>query len=551
MASASDIINALNGVTFGQGTLADTTSPRPSGGIGGYNPAGGLTDVASASVGSVDVAYVTQFLGGTVAAPNGSAGAVGYAVYDYTAATATNFATFGYLTLSNSATAGEKYYIHGFSNDALLLSKDATLTVSEVYGLTISGSGQDNFEILSNVDLGAGATSPAYGHYYTDTAGEGHYIFNYYGTIEVDDAAYNGNATPPTYPLVFTSNPSVYDVSTIPCFAEGAHVLTVRGAVAVEALEVGDEVLTAAGATRPVIWIGSRRIKVSTHPVPAEVNPVRIRAHAFGEGQPSRDLRLSPGHAVHMDGVLVPVGHLVNGATIVQEEVDSVRYFHVELDAHDVLLAEGLACESYLDDGNRDAFANSPAHTSLYGRLDPVDWDGACAPVLKDRIADAARLGALQARLHARAAELGWVKTRDAQPALSVDGQALAPVHTAPVGADGLRLWFAVPVGAGEVVLTSRAARPIDLTPGALDTRRLGVAVAELRVDGEAVALTGETLGAGLHPLERAGANAWRWTDGAARLNLSGPCLVELTVSMAAQTWTRPAAAFLKLVKVS
>ncbi len=92
---------------------------------------------------------------------------------------------------------------------------------------------------------------------------------------------------------------------------------------------------------------------------------------AFGDGLPIRDLILSPGHAVFVDGVLVPVGPLVNGATIVQEEVESVRYFHVELDAHDVILAEGLPCESYLDDANRETFANSPQHTALHGRLDP------------------------------------------------------------------------------------------------------------------------------------------------------------------------------------
>jgi hypothetical protein len=61
---------------------------------------------------------------------------------------------------------------------------------------------------------------------------------------------------------------------------------------------------------------------------------------------------------VHLDGVLIPVRHLLNGASIVQEPVDHVTYWHVELPTHGVLLAEGLPVESYLDTGNRPAFAD-------------------------------------------------------------------------------------------------------------------------------------------------------------------------------------------------
>ena len=81
-----------------------------------------------------------------------------------------------------------------------------------------------------------------------------------------------------------------------------------------------------------------------------------IRAGAFGVNAPERDLYLSPGHAVCVDAmgeVFVPVGQLINGDSIAPEEVDDVVYWHVELESHDVLLAEGLACESYMDAGNR------------------------------------------------------------------------------------------------------------------------------------------------------------------------------------------------------
>jgi hypothetical protein len=73
---------------------------------------------------------------------------------------------------------------------------------------------------------------------------------------------------------------------------------------------------------------------------------------------PHTDLFLSPDHAVHVGSVLVPVRYLINGATIVQVPTDRVDYFHIELPRHEVLLAEGLPVESYLDTGNRGGFAN-------------------------------------------------------------------------------------------------------------------------------------------------------------------------------------------------
>ena len=78
---------------------------------------------------------------------------------------------------------------------------------------------------------------------------------------------------------------------------------------------------------------------------------------AFGPAEPARDLLLSPDHAVFRGGALIPARALINGSTIVQEPASSAHYFHVELPRHAVLLAEGLPCESYLDTGNRAAFA--------------------------------------------------------------------------------------------------------------------------------------------------------------------------------------------------
>ncbi len=141
--------------------------------------------------------------------------------------------------------------------------------------------------------------------------------------------------------------------SSAPCFAAGTRIASARGEVAVEAIAVGERVRVLLGdagdGLAEVIWVGRREVDCARHAQPRKVWPVRVAAGAFGPGLPHTDLWLSPDHAVYVAEVLIPVKYLINGSTIVQVPVDSVTYHHIELAAHDVLLAEGLAAESYLD----------------------------------------------------------------------------------------------------------------------------------------------------------------------------------------------------------
>jgi hypothetical protein len=157
---------------------------------------------------------------------------------------------------------------------------------------------------------------------------------------------------------------------TVPCFVAGTHIATASGETRVGALRLGDRLLSVFGCSVPVIWLGHRTIDCRRHKSPQSVWPVRIRAGAFAAGMPARDLWLSPDHAVYVDGSLIPAIYLVNGRSIAQARVGRVTYIHVELPAHDVVLAEGLPAESYLDTGNRAAFAGGG---SLIGaRVDAV-----------------------------------------------------------------------------------------------------------------------------------------------------------------------------------
>lgn len=150
------------------------------------------------------------------------------------------------------------------------------------------------------------------------------------------------------------------------CFAEGTRIATPGGLSPVEALAPGDRVLTLEGDVLPILWLGHRAVDCERHPAPEKVWPVRIEAHAFGPGLPARHLFLSPDHAIFAEGVLIPVKHLLNGRSIRQMSRARVTYFHIELERHAILLAEGLPAESYLDTGDRQAFAHGAGVVALH-----------------------------------------------------------------------------------------------------------------------------------------------------------------------------------------
>jgi hypothetical protein len=163
------------------------------------------------------------------------------------------------------------------------------------------------------------------------------------------------------------------DVVLAICFMAGTQILTPYGEVAVETLKRGDLVLTADGAVKPVIWLGRQTIS-TLFADPIRVWPIRVKAGALGENLPSRDLVLSPDHALLVGGVLIHAGALVNGLSIVREgDVPEVfTYFHVELDDHSLILAENTPAETFVDNVERLAFDNWAEHEALYPDGKPI-----------------------------------------------------------------------------------------------------------------------------------------------------------------------------------
>jgi len=286
-----------------------------------------------------------------------------------------------------------------------------------------------------------------------------------------------------------------------PCFAAGTRILTTRGEVAVEHLKPGDRAVSAFGRTCEIIWTGHREVDCEHHPVPADVRPVRIRAGAFWPGVPARSLWLSPDHAVFVDlagdgagaarGVLIPARYLVNDTTVVQEAMARVAYWHVECARHEVLLAEGLQAESYLDTGNRGGLVGAglvPLHPDFAIGAREMWEQFACRPLVEAGPA----LDAARAHLAARAAAMGF---------------ETLPFHRVDLDHAGV-IEALVPPGTRCVHLVSACWVPDG------DKRRLGVGIDAITLDGSALPLGDPCLGSGFHAIEQYADGAYRWTNG-------------------------------------
>ncbi len=356
---------------------------------------------------------------------------------------------------------------------------------------------------------------------------------------------------------------------TFGCFVAGTRILTSDGEMAVETLRVGQHVVVVqpddasmprpCGGENPVCasptklcrigWIGHRYIDLGRHRDKRLAQPIRIRRHAFADNVPRRDLLVSPDHALYLDGLLIPARLLRNDATIVRDaRLDAVRYFHLELDQHAILLAEDLPAESYLDTGNRGSFDNAGVPLLLHPDLAAGNGQQrrealSCAPFA----ADAERVEPIWQRLANRAVGLGYqlfevATTKDAALRISVEGREILPVDVTR-----RHYSFILPRSSGSrskqvIHLVSRATAPCEVTPWCEDQRVLGVAVGRIVVTDATgpvvVPVDHPSLTDGWAAPERLGSALWRWTLGRAVLVLP-PDATVLEIYLTAETTYR------------
>jgi len=149
---------------------------------------------------------------------------------------------------------------------------------------------------------------------------------------------------------------------TVVCYLRGTRIRTPEGERRIEDLKIGDQVVTVSGESKPIKWIGHQRFnKPAGSAWPKSLLPVRVSRFALDAHTPFKDLYVSPNHALFIDDVLIPAIYLVNGTSIVQampRGVEEIDYFHIELETHEVIFAEGAAAETLLVINDRETFAD-------------------------------------------------------------------------------------------------------------------------------------------------------------------------------------------------
>jgi hypothetical protein len=295
------------------------------------------------------------------------------------------------------------------------------------------------------------------------------------------------------------TNTTITDVEPL-CFLPGTLILTPTGEIPVEDLRVGDSVTTLDGKSRPIRWIGHGRL-LAPAGRRSPATPVLIRRSALADNVPHRDLYVTKGHALYLNGVLIPAEFLVNHRSILWDDRgQEVRFYHIELDGHEILRANGAPAESYRDEANRWMFANAnPA------------WDQPGVAPFAPVLTGGPRVDEVWRHMVDRSGiNLNPPTTNDPDLHLLIDG----------VRVDGCHLThniisFAIPAHASRIVIASRAAAP-DMLGTFRDPRRLGVAISRIVIWQDAAPLIidadDEALTHGFHNYEPA--EGCRWTNG-------------------------------------
>jgi Hint domain len=363
----------IQGLQSGEPTSWSFNTGYSGGGGGLYLDNGtfsgpGLTINAATTGG--EAAFI--FGNGVIDAPvtmNGTA-----TVYDYDDGESINS-----LEFADAVTGSGIYTING--GDVLTFNSTLGVASDPITENTINFAGAN-----SSLQVGAADVTDDFRATITDFAkGDTITLLNVEATSAQFDSVsdqldvFNGNAEVATLQLdntipadqLFNVIPHGVDGSTIEfapaCFCGGTLIRTEYGEVAVETLAIGDRVMTASGELRRVEWIGRRKI-AARFVDPLTVWPVRITAGALAEGMPSRDLLVSPDHAILVDDVLIQAGALVNGNSIIHETrvAETFIYYHIELADHSLIFAENTPAETFVDNIDRLGFDNWAEHEALF-----------------------------------------------------------------------------------------------------------------------------------------------------------------------------------------
>jgi len=176
-------------------------------------------------------------------------------------------------------------------------------------------------------------------------------------------------------PASATPCPSTISCLSPHCLLKGTKISTPSGDRPVQELQIGDEVQTLSGR-KTIKWIGySKFTKDQGKTWHDSVMPIRVARFAIDDHSPRGALYLSPLHCILFNDALIPVKYLINGSSIAQgapSDISAIEYYHIELDTHEVIHAEGALVESFFDGASeREHFSNFIEYQRLYGSEPP------------------------------------------------------------------------------------------------------------------------------------------------------------------------------------
>jgi hypothetical protein len=374
-------------------------------GVVAFGDGGGL-DLASGATAGTLSGFGTQFLGFIAVTVDNAA------VWDIAGATSLA----NYITLTNDGTIAET------DADALTINAAVTGTgeiILDPTTITLNGSvsaGQvvsfaNTGDVLdlgdpsqfdgTIMDFGTGDTIDLTNTAFNSITGET--FVN--GVLTLSEAAGSITLTfanPSTFRMIPTLTAAAGGVditaTAAVCYAAGTQIATAAGEVPVEYLRIGDFVKTLHAGPQKIKWIGRRSYDGRFIAGNQDILPICIKRHAIAEDVPARDLFVSPGHAICIGGALIHAIRLVNGVSIIQAQaVESVTYYHVELESHEIIFAENCPAESFMGEVFRQQFQNAAGFEELY------PGDSATETMCLPRLDSGFQLHAIQQRIAARA----------------------------------------------------------------------------------------------------------------------------------------------------
>jgi peroxidase len=139
-------------------------------------------------------------------------------------------------------------------------------------------------------------------------------------------------------------------IEMVTCFTSGTDILTPQGDKPIEALAVGDMVITRDHGAQQVRWIGTTTVKATADFAPIAFAANTLGTHAAFQVSPQHRMLLSGWRCELASGqkeAFTPAKHLINDTTIQRRTNGWVTYIHIAFDQHEVICGAGAWSESF------------------------------------------------------------------------------------------------------------------------------------------------------------------------------------------------------------